>query len=105
MPWLVSQAIRVCQHQAGWRFGHLFGGVHTYTDIWEPREGGVLLLQREPDNDQDKFAVSVMRNGLVVGHIPRTLEPLVSQFLQEELQQSLVPDHWEKSELRRWSLH
>ena len=38
-------------------------GVHAYKDIWEPREGEVLV---------DKFAVAVMKSGAVVGHVPKT---------------------------------
>ena len=47
-------------------------GVHAYKDIWELREGEVLVLKREPDNIEDKFAVAVMKSGAVVGHVPKT---------------------------------
>ena len=59
-------------------------GVHAYKDIWGPREGEVLLLKREPENTEDKFAVAVIKSGTVVGHVPKTLAPVIyiSQFLK-----------------------
>ena len=62
--------------------GSFVRGVHAYKDIWEPREEEVLLLKREPDNVEDKFAVAVMKSGAVVGHVPKTLAPIISQFLK-----------------------
>ena len=35
-------------------------GLHAYLDVWEPRIGEVLLLQRESDNSEDKLAVAVL---------------------------------------------
>ena len=57
-------------------------GVHAYKDIWEPREGEVLLPKCEPENLQDKFAVAVMRSGTVVGHVPKNLVPVFFSFLK-----------------------
>ena len=48
-------------------------GIHAYKDIWESREGEVLLLKREPDNIEDKFAVAVIRGNKIVGHVPKAL--------------------------------
>lgn len=50
-------------------------GVYVYKHIWEPNEGKVLLLKRKQDNTEDKFAVAVMKNGEVVGHVPKNLAP------------------------------
>ena len=55
-------------------------GVHTYKDVWEPRAGEVLLLQREPDNGEDKLAVAVLKSGRVVGHAPKNLAPVFHHF-------------------------
>ena len=52
-------------------------GVHAYKDIWEPREGEVLLLKCEPDNVEDRFAVAVIKSEQIVGHVPKTLAPVV----------------------------
>ena len=55
-------------------------------DIWTPEEGERLNLIREPDNIKDKYAVSVMKDGLVVGHVPYNLTPRISQFLKRHKQ-------------------
>ena len=49
-----------------------------HLDIWQPSEGEVLLLQREPTNVK---AVSVMKNALVVEHVPYNFAALFSKFL------------------------
>ena len=48
-------------------------GYHVYKDSWEIEIGEVLNLQHEPKNQQDKNAVAVVKNGKVVGHVPRAL--------------------------------
>lgn len=58
--------------------------IHTYKDIWE---GEALLLKCKPDNIEGKYAVAVMMNsravvGQVVGQVPKTLVPVISQFLK-----------------------
>lgn len=58
-------------------------GIHAYKDIWEPREGEVLLLKRKPDNIEDKFAVAVIKSEQIVGHVPKALAPVISHFLKE----------------------
>ena len=57
-------------------------GYHAYMDVWEPRIGEVLALElREPHNAVDQLAVSVVKSGLVVGHVPFNLAPVFSHFL------------------------
>ena len=54
-------------------------------DIWTPEEGERLDLIWEPDNIKDKYAVSVMKDDLVVGHVPYNLAPRISQFLKRDI--------------------
>ena len=65
-------------------------GYHAYQDIWDPRIGEVLPLQREPGNPEDKFAVAVIRRGNIVGHLPFNLAPVVSAFLRRDVNKGLV---------------
>ena len=46
-------------------------GHHTYKDYWEIEIGEVLKLQREPTNQQDRGAIAIIKDGHVVGHIPK----------------------------------
>ena len=52
--------------------------------------GRSLVIATQPDNDQDKLTVAVMRNGSAVGHTPRTLAPLFSHFLQRSSNKALA---------------
>lgn len=51
--------------------------------VWELQIGEVLVLQREPHNPEDQLAVSVVRSGRTVGHMPSNLAPVFSQVLQQ----------------------
>ena len=57
-------------------------GYHSYMDVWEPRVGEVLVLEREPHNVVDQLAVSVVRSGRIVGHVPFNLAPIFFHFLK-----------------------
>ena len=56
-------------------------GYHAYMDVWEPRIGEVLVLEREPHNVVDQLAVSVIKTDLVVGHVPFNLASVFCDFL------------------------
>ena len=50
----------------------------------------MLLLKREPENVEDKFAVAVIKSGTVVGHVPKSLAPVISQFLKRDCNKGVV---------------
>ena len=56
-------------------------GYHTYMKIWNPVDGAVLVCTRETDNPHDNYAVSIIRNSYVVGHVPLGLSKTFSNFL------------------------
>ena len=41
-------------------------GYHAYQEKWNPMQGDVLQLVREPTNATDKLAVAIIKNGHVV---------------------------------------
>lgn len=55
--------------------------MHIWMDIWAPFVGEQLPLEREPANPHDRFAVTVDKDGLIIGHLPFNLAPIVSSFL------------------------
>ena len=55
-------------------------GQHIYKSIWTPVVGEELTLHREDSNDHDIHAVAVVKDGDVVGHVPRSIFR-VSRFL------------------------
>ena len=65
-------------------------GYHSYLDTWEPQVGEVLALEREPQNIANQFAVSVIRSGCIVGHVPFNLAPLFSHFLKRSFNKGIA---------------
>ena len=46
-------------------------GYHAYLDNWKSCRGEVLQAIPEPNNAVDKYAVCVLKDGEVVGHLKR----------------------------------
>ena len=48
-------------------------GYHVYRDIWDAAVGEELKCKREIGNQNDPYAVAVIRgaNEITVGHLPR----------------------------------
>ena len=46
-------------------------GFHVYKDSWDALIGKGVLFEREPFNDEDRYAVAVLKDDSIVGHIPR----------------------------------
>ena len=45
-------------------------GHDMYKHIWMPGIGEELSIEKEPGNLHDKFAVSVVKNDYMIGHVP-----------------------------------
>ena len=65
-------------------FDSVIRGHHIYKKVWMPSVGEVLLLVKEEGNEHNCFAVSVMKDGFIVGHAPRELSKLFTHFLNHE---------------------
>ena len=46
-------------------------GYHIYKTTWAATVGEELECQRETTNSRDRNAVAVVKNGEIVGHLPR----------------------------------
>ena len=55
-----------------------------------------LILKREPENIKDKYAVAVLKDDLVVGHVPYNLTRHFSLFLKREVNKSFAEVKGEK---------
>ena len=53
-------------------------GYHVYESIWVAAIGEELQCQRELSNAVDHYAVAIVRDGAVVGHVPRKISRLCS---------------------------
>ena len=60
-------------------------GHHVYCQIWTPTIGEILLLQNEPETgSQYQYSVAVVKNAVVVGHVPRPISRIVFHFLNRD---------------------
>ena len=48
-------------------------GYHIYKSTWTPVVGTVLHIHSEPTNSHDPYAVAVIQDGQIVGHMPRKI--------------------------------
>ena len=46
-------------------------GYHEYKDRWTPAKSEMSKTVMEPRNKTDKFAITVMKNDFLVGHLPK----------------------------------
>ena len=57
-------------------------GCHVYESVWHPVVGDQVCCARQPGNCQDTFAVAIIKDDVTVGHIPRSILPICSIFIQ-----------------------
>ena len=48
-------------------------GYHVYERIWNATIGEELLCEREMDNKRDQYAVAVIKDDIIIGHLPRKI--------------------------------
>ncbi|MCG8623022.1 MAG: hypothetical protein MJE68_13635 [Proteobacteria bacterium] len=58
-------------------------GHHIYKRIWTPNIGEQLILQAEHGNTVDRFAVAVVKESNVVGHVPMEYSRIFWYFIQK----------------------
>ena len=49
-------------------------GYHIYNRVWEAAIGVLLGCIREPSNVLDQYAVGVVKEGNIVGHLPKKFQ-------------------------------
>ena len=47
-------------------------------------------MKREPSNTRDSNAVALYKEDVIVGHVPYTLSPMLSAFLQRDVNKAFV---------------
>ena len=53
-----------------------------YKDIWDAIIGEMLQCERELDNESDRYAVAIKKDGTIIGHLPRVISQACSLFLR-----------------------
>ena len=59
-------------------------GHHVYKSIWTPALAEELLVEQENDNEHDLYAVCVMKDDTIVGHVPRAFSRIAWFFLNHQ---------------------
>ena len=59
-------------------------GHHIYKDVWTPIIGEQLLVEKEEGNEHDTFAIALLKDNSVVGHMPKELSHIARHFLSHE---------------------
>ena len=57
-------------------------GYHIYCSIWEASINEVLRCARDTSNTKDPYAVSIIKSGTVVGHLPKKISTACSLFIR-----------------------
>ena len=55
-----------------------FRGYHAYMDMWKPK----FLFEVRNKNQHDTFAVAIVLEEQIVGHIPKNLRKIFHQFMK-----------------------
>lgn len=58
-------------------------GHHIYKVIWTPEVGEILQLRTEDNNEHDEYAVAVVKESHVIGHVPRSMSRVCWFFLKQ----------------------
>ena len=64
-------------------FFSVIRGHHVYKDIFTPTIGKILQSRSEPDNSYDSFAVAIIENDTIVGHVPCNISVPCDLFLKK----------------------
>ena len=66
------------------RWDSVIRGHHIYKDIWTPFVSEILCVEQEAHNTADHFAVAVVKDETVVGHVPHKVLHLVWHFIEHD---------------------
>ena len=56
-------------------------GYHNYQRIWTSELGKYLVCEREPTNVNDRYAVAIAKDNIIIDHLPRAHLKIYSLFL------------------------
>ena len=65
--WRLTRGDKMCDQ---FEYSSVIGEHHVNKDIFMPTIRKTLQCQREPDNDYNNFAVAIIENDTIVGHVP-----------------------------------
>ena len=83
MVWLDHKIFNTCEN------GHVrvpaaVRRYHIYKEEWEAAIGEELKCEREKNNAKDPYAVAVVHENVIVGHLPRKISQISALFLKRQ---------------------
>ena len=73
----ISEAIPISKCSGLFSFNSYICGIHAYKQNWDPSLGRRYSCTTEEKNEHDEYAVAVVNDDEVVGHIPLRLRSCV----------------------------
>lgn len=67
---------------AEWEVDSCARGYHVYESIWAAALGEQVGCIREPLNANDRYAVALKKDGVVIGHLPQKISRICSLFIR-----------------------
>ena len=67
-------------------------GYHVYKELWTAPLGEILFCQWETDNRHDRFAVAIIKDSKVVGHVHREISSICFFFCLGQYHVKLLLD-------------
>ena len=78
----LSRSMATSTTMATFEKGCFVRGYHVYGRVWDAVIGEHLTCRREPTNEKDRYAVTVLKDGNVIGHLPRKVSRVCLLFLR-----------------------
>ena len=87
-------------------FSSIIRGHHIYKEVWEPIYGQILQCTRETSYRFDPFAVFIISDSEIVGHVPQKISATCALFLQHQgsIQCEVTGDRRHSSDLPQGDL-
>ena len=63
-----------------YEFNSVVRGHHVYKIVWTPTIDETLQVIREDASDHDEYAVAIVKDECIVGHVPREISRICSFF-------------------------
>ena len=76
----IAVAIKVVEEVSSYEWSSYIRGYHDYQAVWTATIREMLLV--EPTNPYDDFAVSIVKDSAVVGHVPKYVSSVIYFFLR-----------------------
>ena len=81
-PLIMAETSRCSRRRVQARKDCCIRGYHVYREFWEATIGEQLQCVREGSNLKDRYAVAVIKDDRVVGHLPKLLSVGCSVFIR-----------------------